>query len=273
MNRWLGTFAVFLLCSAIVSADVTVTTTTTVEGGMAAMMGGATPKVVMRIKALKARTDTEAMGRTMSTLTDLEKKEVMVLRPDEKTAIVMDSVIPDKPGAPPVALPQAEGSFEPTGRSQTIDGLKCDEYAVDMTVSMSGMGGNQPMPPQAAEMFKDFKMMVKGSVWVAKAAPGAEEYAAFQKAAIQANLAAILTGGVPGAPTNGFDRVLTKFSSVEGIPYLTEMNVTMAGTGQAAEMMKQMGPMKLTSKVTSVSTDPIAADQFVVPPDYRIVKQ
>jgi hypothetical protein len=273
MNRWLGTFALFLLCSAIVSADVTVTTTTTVEGGMGAMMGGASPKVVMRIKGLKARADTEAMGHTMSNLTDLDKKEVVLLRPDEKTAIVMSSVIPQKPGAPPVAPPQAEGSFEPTGRSQTIDGLKCDEYAIDMKVSMGGMAGNQPMPPQTAEMFKNLQMLVKGSVWVAKAAPGAEEYVAFQKAAVQANLAAILTGGVPGAPSNGFDRVLSKFSSVEGIPYLTEMNVTMAATGQAAEMMKQMGPMKVTSKVTSISTDPIAADMFVVPADYKIVKQ
>ncbi len=273
MNRWLGTCAIFLLCSAIVRADVTVTTTTTVEGGMAAMMGGATPTVVMRIKGLQARTDTEAMGRTLSSLTDLNKKEIVVLHPDEKTAVVITSVIPDKPGAPPAAAPQVEGSFAPTGRSQTIDGVKCDEYAVDMRVSMSAMTANQQMPPGAAEMFKDFQMLVKGSVWVTKAAPGAEEYAAFQKAAVQANLAAILTGGVPGAPTNGFDRVLTKFSAAEGIPYLTEMNITMAGTGQAAEMMKQMGAMKVTSKVTSISTDPVAPELFVVPPDYKVVKQ
>jgi len=38
-------------------------------------------------------------------------------------------------------------------------------------------------------------------------------------------------------------------------------------------MMKQMGPMKITTRVTSVKTDPIPDDQFQVPPGYREIKQ
>jgi len=273
MNRWIGSFAVVILCSVVVHADVTVTTTTTIEGGLGALMAGSTPKTVMRIKGMQARADMDAMGRTISSLTDLNKKEVIVLRPEDKTAQVITTVAPEKPGTPPATLPQVDGTFAPTGRSQTIDGLKCDEYAFTMTVAMSDMTSGQQVPQQAAEMMKDLQMLMKGSMWMAKSAPGAAEYLAFQKAAIEANLASILAGGVPGAPSNGMDRVMKKFSGAEGIPYLTEVNMTLEGAGPGADMMKQMGAMKITSKVTSISTDPIAADVFVVPPDYKVIKQ
>ncbi|PYR88055.1 MAG: hypothetical protein DMF84_29775 [Acidobacteria bacterium] len=272
MNRCIGSFAFVVLCSTVLRADVTVTTTTTIEGGLSAMMAGSTPKTVMHIKGMQARSDVEVMGRTIASLVDLTKKEVIVLRPDDKTAHVIAGVMPEKPGAPPAQLPQVDGSFAPTGRSQTIDGLKCEEYAFSMTVAMSNMTSGQQMPPQAAEMLKDLQMLMKGSTWVAKSAPGAAEYLAFQKAAIEANLATILAGGVPGAPSNGMDRVMKKFTGAEGIPYLTEMNMTLEGAGAAADMMKQMGAMKITSKVTAISTDPIAADLLVVPPDYKIIK-
>jgi hypothetical protein len=141
-----------------------------------------------------------------------------------------------------------------------------------MTVALSDITSGQQAPSQAAEMLKDLQMLMKGSIWAAKSAPGAAEYQAFQKAAIEANLATILAGGVPGTPSNGMDRVMKKFTGAEGIPYLTEMNMTIQGAGTAADMMKQIGAMKLTSKVTSISTDAIPADMFVVPPDYKIIK-
>jgi hypothetical protein len=272
MNRWIGSFAVVLLCSAVLHADVTVTTTTTIEGGLAALMGGSTPKTVMRIKGTQARADMDAMGRTVSSLMDLNKKEMTLLRPDDKTAQVITTVTPDKPGTPTAKMPQVDGTFAATGRSQTIDGLKCDEYAFTMTVAMSELTSGQQMPPQGAEMVKDLKMVMTGSMWAAKSAPGAAEYQAFQKAAIEANLGVILAGGVPGGPSNGLDRVMKQFTGAEGIPYLTEVNMTLEGAGPTADMMKQMGAMKVTSRVTAISTDPIAADLFVVPPDYKLIK-
>ena len=273
MKRWLGTVMIVAASSAILRGDVTVTTKTTMEGGMSAMMGGATPNTVMRIKGLMGRTDVETMGRTLSTLTDLNKKEVTLLRPDEKTARVLTSVTPDKPGTPPAPMPKVDGTFAPTGRSQTIDGFKCDEYAFDVTASMGEMTSGQPMQPQAAEMLRDMHMLLKGSMWMTTSAPGASEYLAFQKAAVAANMATILAGGVPGAPSNGMDRIVSKFSGAEGLPYVTEVTITIEGTGPGAEMMKQMGATKITSKVTSISTDPVPADLLVVPPDYKIVKQ
>ena len=54
--------------------------------------------------------------------------------------------------------------------------------------------------------------------------------------------------------------------------YLTEINLTVEGTGQMAEMMQQMGPMKVTTRVTSVNTDPVAEDLFKVPEGYTVIK-
>jgi hypothetical protein len=272
MNRWIGSFLVVVLCSACLHADVTITTTTTIEGGLGAMLANSTPKTVMRIKGMQGRADVEAMGHMVSSLVDLNKKEVTVLRPEDKTAQVVSATTPEKPGTPPARMPQIDGTFEATGRSQTIDGVKCDEYAFTMTVALSDITSGQQTPTQAAEMLKDLQMLMKGSIWAAKSAPGAAEYQSFQKAAIEANLAAILAGGLPGTPSNGMDRVMKQFTGAEGIPYLTEINMTIQGAGAAADMMKQMGAMKITSKVASISTDAIPADLLVVPPDYKIIK-
>jgi hypothetical protein len=272
MTRWFTTVLIVVACSALVRADVTITTTATMEGGMGAMMGGQAPKTVLRIKGLVSRTDMDAMGHTMSAITDLNKKEMILLRHDEKIAQVITPAAPDKPGTPAAPMPKVDGTFAPTGRSQTIEGVKCDEYAFSATTAMGEMTSGQ-MPPQAAEMLRDMRVLLKGSIWTAKAAPGASDYLAFQKAAIEANLAAILAGGLPGGPSNGMDKILRQFSGAEGIPYLTEVTINIEGTGPGAEMMKQMGATKLTSRVTSISTDPVAAELLVVPSDYQLIKK
>jgi hypothetical protein len=44
------------------------------------------------------------------------------------------------------------------------------------------------------------------------------------------------------------------------------------GTGQMADMMKQMGSMKITTRVTAISTDALPDDLFTVPAGYTMVK-
>jgi len=61
-------------------------------------------------------------------------------------------------------------------------------------------------------------------------------------------------------------------SSAPGLPYLTEITMTMEGTGPMVDAMKQMGPMKMIQKLSSVSTDAIADDLFKIPEGYTIQK-
>ena len=108
MKRWLATVLVFGLCSAVVRADVTVVQTTTIEGGMAAMAGGGapSPKITMRVKGMKSRTDMEMPSVNMSSITDLVAKQMIVLRHDQKTAQVVETGAPASPAA--AAAPSGE---------------------------------------------------------------------------------------------------------------------------------------------------------------------
>ena len=271
MKRLFATFILIVLCSGALRADVTVTTVTTLEGGVSAMTGGMTPRIVMRIKGMKARSDIEVMGQATAAVVDLATRRVVMLRVAEKTAQIVN--VPSSASAPPVAVPKMDGTFAPTGRTQVIDGVKCDEYSFTMSMSMGEMGPSPQMPPEAAGILQDMKMMMNGSVWMAKSAPGAAEYMAFQKAAVNAQLASVLSGGTSGMSSSGMERLMKGLSGGEGMPYLTEMTMTFDGSGPAVEMMKQMGAMKITSKVTQVSTEPLPDHLFEVPADYTIVKQ
>jgi hypothetical protein len=278
-TRGLTTLAVFAVCTAVVRADVTIVQTTTIEGGMAAMAGQPmSPKLTNRIKGLKSRNDVDAQVVQVTTIADLASKQVIVLRPDQKTAQIVTSsaagaAAKDAPkDTPPTGLAIEGSSFTPTGKSQVIDGVKCEEYAFSTTVNMSEMSlGGGAMPPEAAEMMKGMRIVMKGSVWVAKDVPGAADYVAFQKAASATDLTSIISGAT-GMGMPGIDKVMKSIANVGGLAYLTEMTMTIEGTGQMAEMMQQMGAMKITTKVTSITTDPIADDVFKIPEGYTVIK-
>ena len=275
MKRWSATLLVFAVCSAIVHADVTIVQKTTVEGGAAAAMGGnaPTPTVTTRIKGMKGRTDMDMGANSpiptnISTITDAAAKEVTILDHNQKTARV--SVPGQKPAAPAVTGPTVDTSIKSTGKSQTIDGFKCDEFTFTTSMAMSSIAGAS-LPPEAAEMMKDITMVVKGSLWVTKDAPGSTEYLDYQKAMSAADLAAAAMGA-SGMNMPGMDKMMKAMQGVQGLPILTEMDMTIEGTGQMADMMRQMGAMRITTKVLSVKTDPVAEETFKVPAGYQVVK-
>lgn len=270
MKRWLSTLALAALYVAPLRADVRVTSTTTLEGALAAMMGGSTPRVVMHIKGLKARADIEAGPQTMSTITDAGGKEVILLNAAEKTARILTpgAVIPSGTSVP---VPKIDVDAKATGRTQTIAGLSCEEVALTMSMSMAEMAGSTQAPPEAAEMMKSIRLLMKGSMWSAKSGPGVAEYVAFQTAAMKGNLTALL-GAVPGLRSAGLDRMMEAFGKAGGIPYLTELTMTIEGNDQIAEIMKQQGPIKVITRVTDVSTAPIADELFAIPEGYQVVK-
>lgn len=268
MKRWVATCAAVMLVSAVLHADLTVTQTMTIEGAAAAMIGGnAAPRIVIRIKGTRTRSETEAMGQSTVMLSDLATKQMVMLNAAARTARIIDATSPAIPAGTPV--PDVEMSFKPTGQKRTIDNLVCDEYAIAMTMSMARPGTQ--VPPEAAEMLKDLKMVLTGSTWLAKSGPGVAEFTAYQKAAADANMAAAVSAAM-GSSSNGFDKILAASASAQGLPYLTEMTMSVEGTGPMVEMMKQMGSMKITNKVTAISTEALSDDLFKVPADYTLVK-
>lgn len=243
MERCFATFALIALASAALCADVTVTMT----GGGG---GKVTALTVTRIKGMRARMDLELEGIHLSTITDLTTRQVIRLQPAKKTAQVSDV------GGPGLTWPAADISLQPTGRTQDIDGRRCDELKYAMTLGFEEAGFGSPV-------FKGVKMNARGSVWVTTSSPGAAEYLAFQKAAMKANLAF--------GPDGAQDQMMQIMSHSEGIPCLTEMEASFEGGPPGIAAL--MPPQKLTRKVTQISTAPMADDVFTVPSDYTVTKR
>ena len=147
--------------------------------------------------------------------------------------------------------------------------------SVDMSNMAANMGsvGGQPMPAGAAEMFKDVKMVMTGSLWVAKEGPGVAEYTEFSRAAMKSMQGGVSPFGGPMAGMPGMEEMLKAFSQLEGMAVLSEIEMAFEGNNPMVEMMKAMGPMKITSKLSDISTAPLADDVFQVPADYTVSKK
>src|SRR4029453_17028450 len=220
MKRWSATLLVFGVCSAVVHADVTIVTKTNIEGGAASVMPGALPMPTIpnRIKGLKARMDMDmgpSMATNMSTITDTAAKQVIILDHNQKTARVSTASPP--PATPAPATPQATVSFNgamtPSGKSQTIDGFKCDEYVFTTTMNMADVR-DPNMPPDAAAAMQGITMVMKGSLWITKDAPGAAEYLAYQKAMSSSDLASAALGAT-GLNMPGMDKMMKAMQGAE----------------------------------------------------------
>lgn len=273
MTRILIMSAVVLLCAAPVRADVTITQTMSVEGGMAKMMGGMTPRMVTRIKGLVSRMEVEVMGRTMATITDLGKGQFIMLDGASRTAQVFGAGGAAPPGAAgPAAMPKIDMSFKATGQSRVIEGAQCDEHTFTMAMNMAEAGASSQMPAEAVAAMKDVRMAMAGSVWIATSGPGVADYVRFQKAA-DANVMGALMGMKPGQSPAGMEQLMAASAAAPGMPYLTEMTMTFEGSGKLVEMMKGMGPIQMTHRITAVSTDPVPDEMFQIPEGYTIEKQ
>ena len=273
MKKLMMVALVVVFSAASVMADVTLKQTMTMEGQAAAMMQGMQlPTMTLRIKGRKSRSDVEINGQTVSAIADLDARQMIVLNAGTKTATVTTPGSVAAGGAP-IAMPKVDISLKPTGEKRTIEGQVCDEHAFTLSIAMGEMmAANKEVPPEAAAALADVQMVMNGSFWVAKSAPGAAEYAAFNKAAAESQLLAAVAGAMPGA-SNGLDKLMEAAAQAAGLPYLTEMTMTFEGSGPMVDAMKQMGAMKMTQKIASVSTEALPDDLFQIPEGYTIDKK
>jgi hypothetical protein len=275
MKRWFATLMIIAIGSTAVRADVTVVQTASMEGSLAAMAGTNTaPKITTRVKGMKSRTDVELPTGPTSTIVDLVAKQVIILVHEQKTGQIVDGSGAAAAAPAETAGAKVESPLTATGKTQVIDAIPCDEYALTMSMPMSAITAGR-VPPETAAMLKDFIITMKGSLWVAKPkdVPAfAAEYIAFSQAIARSDLAAaaiVMTGvNVPG-----IDTMIKTMFSVEGMTYQTVMDFSIGGgSGELAALIKQMGNMKITTKVTSIAGDPVSDDLFKVPEGYSVIK-
>ena len=123
MRTWLVTVAVLGCCIVPLRADIGITQSRTVEGPAAVLTPDAgLPRVTMRIKGMKARTDVETYGHTVTAITDVETQQVMMLRTGSNIARV---ITPESAAdGAPWQTPHIDVSLKVTGKSRMIDVMK-----------------------------------------------------------------------------------------------------------------------------------------------------
>lgn len=253
---------------AVVHADVTVTMTNSIDGPMAGLIAAKVPSITMRVQGLKARTDIDGMGPTVATIMDVADKQMFMLDQTAKTLQRVPLVAIGQPSAATAGginqtAPPMNMTAERTGRTAQMAGETCEEVHLTVTMDMSQVGLASPDVP---DVLKGLRMAMTGSTWISTSSPGAREFIRFQEAARASGMVmpTDLFGG-----QNTPNPIAQTASSLEGLTCLSEIQVTYEGTGPMIEMLKKMGTMKVTSRLTAVSLDPIQADLFVVPDGYQ----
>jgi hypothetical protein len=136
MKRWL-VLALLLASSSIIFADMTIVQkvqTSPVMGQPAKNI-----QMIMYIKGQKARIELDA-GHYQ--IVDLQQKKMFIVDPVKKTVMVVNPEMMQQAGK---MMTQMNGGKEPqtdiqkTGKSDTVNGFKCDEYSVNTSGGMLNM--------------------------------------------------------------------------------------------------------------------------------------
>jgi hypothetical protein len=250
---------VSVLCLALASpaaADVTLKQKAGGTGFGAAVAGDATQYV----KGLKIRMDQAVGGSPSSTIIDAQGKVMIVLNHAKKEADIHDMTKMAE-GLSKIPITDIKTSVTPTGQTRQIAGSACTVYDVKVSVPMQ-MGNDT------------LTFVMAGPQCLVKNGPGAADYAAFYRTAAESGLFFGDPRAAKGMPAQakGMVEMYRKIAEL-GVPFSTEMNVTVEGSGPMAAMMSKMGGNTITSEVTSVSTDAIPDAIFEVPAGYKVNKR
>lgn len=239
----------YVIAASPLHADVTIRST--VSGKGLGMGGGS--ESVQYIKGTKIRTET---GDNISII-DAGTRQMIVLNPKKKEAEIWDVARLQADIQKATGGGEPKVQMTPTGQTKQILGRLCTQYDLAITVPMTM--GNDTM-----------QLTMSGPVWVAKGAPGSEDYTAFYTAAAEKGL----FFGHPqqakgaGAQMKTTTEMYRTIANIGGVPYQMDMQMKFEGSGMMAAMMNKMGGVSTSSVVTAVSTDPIGDDKFAVPPGW-----
>jgi hypothetical protein len=234
-------------------ADVTITSQITGKAG--------TGESVMYVKGVKMRSEsTRGTARTAS-IFDIENQKFISINHTKKEAVVIpiaqvrEKFAKAMPGAKP------EAALTPTGESKQIAGRQCTGY-------MSRVSTPLPIGKDTSTT-----MVMSGRVFIAKGAPGTEDYLRFYKDAAERGF--LLSDprqpkGTAG-PGQGMANLYMAIVEAGGIPYSMELSMTLEGTNPMVAMMKKsMTGVMLSTVVTKVETGEIPAGAFDIPAGYAI---
>jgi len=239
-------FVALALSGVPAFADVTIKMTMSTIGGPVAMEMTTTTY----IKGQKARHDAKGMNQDVSMVVDVAAGEQLLIDHVARQAA------PFNPQAAAAGMPMSFGdatmSLKPSGQTREILGRTCAGYLFQMSIPMTIAN-------------ETVTMTMSGPVWIASQGAGVADFRAFYKAALASGL--FVTSPLAQGPQGKSMAEMQKAFAEQGIPLEQEIQMTIEGSGQMAQMMRQMN-MAMKTTATAISTDTIPDETFAVPAGY-----
>ena len=238
-------------------ADITVKAIAAGKG-----MGASTSTTTTTyIKGNKMRTDTIVGDTTRTMIFDVDAQRLYSFDSGKQEADAWDMKAFSGQMTKSVDTSEMKATVKPNGKTKVIAGKTANGY--DMEISMpTTMGGDKGMK---------MTVLLTGPMWIVKGAPGTAEYIAFYKGAVEKGWIFSDPRAAKGSPgqARAMAEMYKQLSATGGVPYESEMSITMSGGPMAAAMAK-MGTMTMTNTVQSVDTGAIAAGMFAPPAGYKL---
>ena len=239
-------------------ADVTLKQTTGGKGmGISGNASGAT-----YIKGNKMRSDVVMGTRRRRRFSMSMPRRCTYFDSKKKEADVWDMATFGAELSKTVDMSGAKASVKPNGQTKQIAAHSAAGY--DMEVSMqSAMGGSKDMT---------MTVTLSGPIWIVKNAPGSADYARFYKAAVEKGWIFSDPRGAKAQPgqAKAMAEMYKQMAEIGGIPYETNVQIKMSGSGPMAGLLSKIGSVTMTSTVDSVEVAPLADDLFAPPAGYKL---
>lgn len=242
-------------------ADVTIKQTTGGKGlGLSGTSSGAT-----YIKGNKMRTDATIGGKTQTTIFDVDAQKMYVFDSKRKEADVWDMATFAAELSKSVDMSGATTSLKPNGQTKQIAGHSAAGYDVEI-VMRSMMAGSKDMP---------MTVTLSGPIWIVKKAPGSADYARFYKAAVEKGWIFSDPRGAKAQPgqAKAMAEMYNQMVSTGGVPYETNIQIRMSGSGPMGAILSKLGNVTMTSTTDSVDVAPLSDELFAPPAGYKLKQQ
>ena len=217
---------------------------------------------VTYIKGNKMRSDVVTGDKTQTMVFDVDAQKLYMFDSKKKEADVWDMAAFGGEISKAVDVSGAKASVKPNGQTKQIAANPAAGY--DMEISMqSALGGS-----------KDMMMTVtlSGPIWIVKNAPGSADYSRFYKAAVEKGWIFSDPRGAKAQPgqAKAISEMYRQMAEIGGIPYETNVQIKMGGSGPMAALLSKLGNVTMTTTVDSVDVAPLADDLFAPPAGYKL---
>jgi hypothetical protein len=249
-----------LVVSLVSSVHADATLKQTVDGKGAGMSGSS--PVATFIKGNRMRSDTLMGDKTQTMIFDVDAQKLYTFDSKKKEADVWDMAAFGQQIGKSVDPAAAKTSFKANGQTKTVGGHSAAGYDLDTTMPTS-MGGGDDM---------SMTVTLHATLWIVKGVPGSADYSRFYKAAADKGFVFTNPQAAKAQPgqAKAMAEMYRQVADLGGLPYETDMDIKMGGSGPMAGLLGRMGNLTMTTVINTVETGALADDLFAPPAGYKL---